>query len=71
MFEVRPKALLIIEEEHRFLSKQRIKQMQHVFEQMSDLAARGRKRWFGLAFVMLPYYFLILPSAKVRFIAKT
>ena len=51
MFEMRPKALLIIEEAHRFLSKQRIKQMQHVFEQVSDLAARGRKRWFGLAFV--------------------
>jgi hypothetical protein len=47
----RPKILLTIEEAHRFLSKQRIKQMQHVFEQVADLAARGRKRWFGLLFV--------------------
>lgn len=47
----RPKVLLTIEEAHRFLSKQRIKQMQHVFEQVVDLAARGRKRWFGLLFV--------------------
>jgi hypothetical protein len=47
----RPKVLLTIEEAHRFLSKQRIKQMQHVFEQVADLAARGRKRWFGLLFV--------------------
>ncbi|MHA7629838.1 helicase HerA-like domain-containing protein [Corallococcus sp. M7] len=43
--------LIIIEEAHEFLSTSRIKQMPVLFEQVSRIAKRGRKRWLGLVFV--------------------
>ncbi|MFL6112274.1 MAG: ATP-binding protein [Catenulispora sp.] len=45
------KALIIIEEAHEFLSADRIGKMPILFEQVSRIAKRGRKRWLGLAFV--------------------
>ncbi|NBD14126.1 DUF853 family protein [Corallococcus sp. c25j21] len=48
--EVTP-VLIIIEEAHEFLSANRIKQMPVLFEQVSRIAKRGRKRWLGLVFV--------------------
>ncbi|WP_375758171.1 ATP-binding protein [Corallococcus exercitus] len=43
--------LIIIEEAHEFLSASRISQMPVLFEQVSRIAKRGRKRWLGLVFV--------------------
>lgn len=45
------KALIIIEEAHEFLSEERIAKMPNLFEQVSRIAKRGRKRWLGLVFV--------------------
>ena len=42
---------IIIEEAHEFLSEQRIRQMQVLFQQVARIAKRGRKRWLGLVFV--------------------
>lgn len=44
-------AMLFIEEAHEFLSAQRISQMPVLFQQVARIARRGRKRWFGLAFI--------------------
>ena len=44
-------AMLFIEEAHEFLSEQRISQMPVLFQQVARIARRGRKRWFGLAFI--------------------
>ena len=46
-----PRVLLIIEEAHEFLSSERIDKLNTLFEQVSRIAKRGRKRWFSLAFV--------------------
>lgn len=43
--------VIIIEEAHEFLSKERIGRMSHLFEQVARIARRGRKRWLGLMFV--------------------
>jgi hypothetical protein len=43
--------MVFIEEAHEFLSQQRIKQMDVLFQQVARIARRGRKRWLGLAFV--------------------
>ena len=43
--------LIIIEEAHEFLSDSRIEKMPILFEQVSRIAKRGRKRWIGLAFI--------------------
>lgn len=43
--------LVIIEEAHEFLSTERIAKMPVLFEQVSRIAKRGRKRWLGLVFV--------------------
>jgi len=43
--------VLIIEEAHEFLSKERIDQMRSLFQQVARIAKRGRKRWLGLVFV--------------------
>lgn len=43
--------LIVIEEAHEFLSAGRIAKMPVLFEQVSRIAKRGRKRWLGLAFV--------------------
>jgi hypothetical protein len=46
-----PRVLIIIEEAHEFLSTERIDKMRRLFEQVSAIARRGRKRWLSLAFV--------------------
>jgi len=43
--------MIFIEEAHEFLSTQRIKQMEVLFQQVARIARRGRKRWLGLAFI--------------------
>jgi uncharacterized protein len=43
--------MVVIEEAHEFLSKERIGQMPTVFQQVARIAKRGRKRWLGLTFV--------------------
>ena len=43
--------VIIIEEAHEFLSKERISRMSNLFEQVARIARRGRKRWLGLMFV--------------------
>lgn len=45
------KVLIVIEEAHEFLSSKRISKMPILFEQVSRIAKRGRKRWLGLVFV--------------------
>jgi DNA helicase HerA-like ATPase len=55
-----PRVLIIIEEAHEFLSTERARKMETLFEQVARLAKRGRKRWLGLVFVtQLPQH---LPS---------
>ncbi|HEY7327600.1 MAG TPA: ATP-binding protein [Gemmataceae bacterium] len=46
-----PRVLLILEEAHEFLSKERIDRMDTLFQQLARIAKRGRKRWLSLAFV--------------------
>lgn len=46
-----PRTMIIVEEAHEFLSKERIKQMPVLFQQVARIARRGRKRWLGLTFV--------------------
>ncbi len=46
-----PHTLVIIEEAHEFLSGERISKMPNLFQQVSRVAKRGRKRWLGLVFV--------------------
>ncbi len=43
--------VVVIEEAHEFLSKERINQMPTLFQQVARIAKRGRKRWLGLVFV--------------------
>jgi hypothetical protein len=45
------RVLIVIEEAHEFLSTERIAKMPVLFEQVSRIAKRGRKRWLGLVFV--------------------
>lgn len=45
------KVMVIIEEAHEFLSADRIAKMPILFEQVSRIAKRGRKRWLCLTFV--------------------
>jgi hypothetical protein len=45
------KTVVIIEEAHEFLSSDRIKRMDTLFQQVARIARRGRKRWLGLVFV--------------------
>lgn len=46
-----PRVLVVIEEAHEFLSAERIEKMPVLFEQVTRIARRGRKRWLGLVFV--------------------
>jgi DNA helicase HerA-like ATPase len=46
-----PRVLIVIEEAHEFLSEERIKKMEVLFQQVARIAKRGRKRWLGLTFV--------------------
>ncbi len=43
--------LIFLEEAHEFLSAQRIKKMDTLFQQVARIARRGRKRHLGLAFI--------------------
>jgi DNA helicase HerA-like ATPase len=43
--------LIILEEAHEFVSRERADKMETLFEQITRLARRGRKRWLGLVFV--------------------
>jgi DNA helicase HerA-like ATPase len=43
--------MIFIEEAHEFLSAPRISQMPVLFQQVSRIARRGRKRWLGLGFI--------------------
>jgi len=45
------RVLVVIEEAHEFLSAERIERMNILFQQISRIAKRGRKRWLGLVFV--------------------
>jgi DNA helicase HerA-like ATPase len=45
------KVMVIIEEAHEFLSRERISQMPVLKQQVARIARRGRKRWLGLTFV--------------------
>ena len=45
------RSVVIVEEAHEFLSRERIKQMPVLFQQVARIARRGRKRWLGLIFV--------------------
>lgn len=46
-----PRVLIIVEEAHEFVSKERLARMGNVFENVARIARRGRKRWLGLTFV--------------------
>lgn len=43
--------MIIIEEAHEFLSRDRIAEMENLYQQVVRIARRGRKRWLGLVFV--------------------
>jgi DNA helicase HerA-like ATPase len=61
-----PATLVIIEEAHEFLSRERIAKMPHLFAQVARIAKRGRKRWLGLVFVtQLPQH---LPNEVIGLI---
>jgi DNA helicase HerA-like ATPase len=46
-----PPSLLVIEEAHSFMSRERIQAMQATLQMLRNVARRGRKRWLSLAFV--------------------
>ncbi|MEO1617599.1 MAG: DUF87 domain-containing protein [Planctomycetota bacterium] len=43
--------VIFIEEAHEFLSADRIKKMEVLFQQVARIARRGRKRWLGMVFI--------------------
>jgi len=43
--------MIVIEEAHEFLSRDKIVKMENLFQQVARIARRGRKRWIGLMFV--------------------
>lgn len=45
------RTMIFIEEAHEFLSRERMRQMPILREQVARIARRGRKRWLGLVFV--------------------
>ena len=46
-----PRTLAVVEEAHEFLSAERVRRMPNLFQTVSRIAKRGRKRWLGLVFV--------------------
>lgn len=46
-----PRTLVVVEEAHEFLSAERVRRMPNLFQTISRIAKRGRKRWLGLVFV--------------------
>lgn len=43
--------MIVIEEAHEFLARDKIAKMENLFQQVARIARRGRKRWIGLMFV--------------------
>jgi DNA helicase HerA-like ATPase len=51
------RVLIVIEEAHEFLSRDRIAKLSNLYQQVARIARRGRKRWLGLVFVtQLPHH---------------
>jgi DNA helicase HerA-like ATPase len=46
-----PPSLLVIEEAHSFMSRERVHAMQATLQMLRNVTRRGRKRWLSLAFV--------------------
>ncbi|MFO0845206.1 MAG: ATP-binding protein [Gemmataceae bacterium] len=46
-----PPTMLVIEEAHSFMSKERVQAMQGTLQMLRNVARRGRKRWLSLTFV--------------------
>ena len=46
-----PRTLVVVEEAHEFLSSERTRRMPNLFQTVSRIAKRGRKRWLELVFV--------------------
>ncbi|MYE54392.1 MAG: ATP-binding protein [Chloroflexi bacterium] len=46
-----PRTLVVVEEAHEFLSVERVRRMPNLFQTVSRIAKRGRKRWLGLVFI--------------------
>ncbi len=62
-----PRTLVIIEEAHEFLARNRVSSMPVLFGQVERIAKRGRKRWLGLAFVtQLPQHLAPQVSALIN-----
>ncbi|CAA9559274.1 MAG: Bipolar DNA helicase HerA [uncultured Thermomicrobiales bacterium] len=62
-----PRTLVIIEEAHEFLARNRVASMPVLFSQVERIAKRGRKRWLGLAFVtQLPQHLAPQVSALIN-----
>jgi len=45
------KTLVVIEEAHSFISKEKSSKMSETIEMLREIARRGRKRWLGLCFI--------------------
>ncbi len=62
-----PRTLVVIEEAHEFLARNRVSKMPVLFAQVERIAKRGRKRWLGLAFVtQLPQHLAPQVSALIN-----
>jgi uncharacterized protein len=46
-----PPTLLVVEEAHSFISRERVQTMQATLHMIRNVARRGRKRWLALAFI--------------------
>lgn len=46
-----PPTLLVIEEAHSFISREKVQTMQATLQMLRNVARRGRKRWLSLAFI--------------------
>src|SRR5262249_29592181 len=46
-----PPTLLVIEEAHSFISRERVQAMQATLHMLRNVTRRGRKRWLATAFV--------------------
>jgi hypothetical protein len=46
-----PPTLLVIEEAHSFISRERAQTMQATLHMLRNVTRRGRKRWLGMAFI--------------------
>src|SRR5439155_3751988 len=46
-----PPTLLVIEEAHSFISREKVHTMQATLQMLRNVTRRGRKRWLSLAFV--------------------